>query len=330
MSTAISATLSPESLPPLVYKDQPVITTDTLAALYGTESARIHDNFYKNKARFVYGKHCFKVEGEELRGFKDYLSKSEVVKISRNVRHMVLWTARGAARHAKMLDTDKAWEVFELLEDSYFSTKAKAAPALSDVITADRHLFLTRLLQSKVNAFPEPLRAKLYAQAWTRFKNKFRIAKIEQLPIARFEDAVEYLTMQVLKLPNTVRADAPALPAPAQEEADHAEALKAHQRAWIPELNEIQQAVWRGQGEVLRVARKVYKLAHSTDGNDVRLIDNMAQAASHMVEQRAEAIKANIEELFELAQLAFSAIACNLELKVNRKALREVRRALPA
>ncbi|EEK9283034.1 ORF6N domain-containing protein, partial [Salmonella enterica subsp. enterica] len=30
---------------------------------------------------------------------------------------------RGAARHAKMLETDQAWEVFEKLEDCYFSQK---------------------------------------------------------------------------------------------------------------------------------------------------------------------------------------------------------------
>ncbi|EMX6652828.1 ORF6N domain-containing protein, partial [Salmonella enterica] len=34
---------------------------------------------------------------------------------------LILWTERGAARHAKMLETDQAWEVFEKLEDCYFS-----------------------------------------------------------------------------------------------------------------------------------------------------------------------------------------------------------------
>jgi hypothetical protein len=33
-------------------------------------------------------------------------------------------TERGAARHAKMLDTDQAWEVFERLEDAYFRPAA--------------------------------------------------------------------------------------------------------------------------------------------------------------------------------------------------------------
>ncbi len=38
--------------------------------------------------------------------------------------HLYLWTKRGAARHAKMLSTDRAWEVFEQLEDTYFNRDA--------------------------------------------------------------------------------------------------------------------------------------------------------------------------------------------------------------
>ena len=49
--------------------------------------------------------------------------------IARNVRSLILWTERGAARHAKMLETDQAWEVFERLEDCYFSRTAASEPA---------------------------------------------------------------------------------------------------------------------------------------------------------------------------------------------------------
>ncbi|EQI52777.1 putative antirepression domain protein [Clostridioides difficile Y270] len=36
---------------------------------------------------------------------------------------MYLWTERGANRHCKILDTDKAWEQFDNLEESYFNKK---------------------------------------------------------------------------------------------------------------------------------------------------------------------------------------------------------------
>ena len=133
MTTQISV----ETLSPIAYNQIPVITTELLAQLYGTETVNIKMNFSRNSARFVQGKHFFKLEGNELREFKHRLSLSESVsrevtesysvKIARNVRSLILWTERGAARHAKMLETDQAREVFEKLEDCYFS-QGKTAP----------------------------------------------------------------------------------------------------------------------------------------------------------------------------------------------------------
>ncbi|EGA8634781.1 hypothetical protein ABRM53_005331 [Escherichia coli] len=48
--------------------------------------------------------------------------------MSPKARSLILWTERGAARHAKMLETDQAWDVFEKLEDCYFSQKDPSAP----------------------------------------------------------------------------------------------------------------------------------------------------------------------------------------------------------
>ncbi|HEE9628400.1 TPA: ORF6N domain-containing protein [Escherichia coli] len=110
-----------DSLSVVSYNSVPVITTELLADLYGTERQRLINNFNRNKSRFVKGKHYFLLEGDELRDLKRENSLRVSVKIARNVRSLILWTERGAARHAKMLETDQAWEVFEKLEDCYFS-----------------------------------------------------------------------------------------------------------------------------------------------------------------------------------------------------------------
>ncbi|EAM2006413.1 ORF6N domain-containing protein [Salmonella enterica] len=122
MTTQISV----ETLSPITHNQIPVITTELLAQLYGTEVIRIQQNHVRNAERFIEGKHFFKLVGQELRELKYRLSLSESVKIARNVRSLILWTERGAARHAKMLETDQAWEVFEKLEDCYFSQKQPA------------------------------------------------------------------------------------------------------------------------------------------------------------------------------------------------------------
>ncbi|EFH2325523.1 ORF6N domain-containing protein [Escherichia coli] len=121
MTTQISV----ETLVAITYNQIPVITTELLAHLYGADVKNIQNNFARNVGRFQIGKHFFKIEGEELRELKHRPSLSGSVKIARNVRSLILWTERGAARHAKMLETVQAWEVFEKLEDSYFNQYEK-------------------------------------------------------------------------------------------------------------------------------------------------------------------------------------------------------------
>ncbi|EEY5583164.1 ORF6N domain-containing protein [Escherichia coli] len=115
MTTQISV----ETISPITHNQILVITTELLAQLYGTETNNIKVNYTRNAERFVCGKHYFKLEGAELREFKNKVTQSNLV--APRTKHLILWTERGAARHAKMLETDQAWEVFEKLEDCYFS-----------------------------------------------------------------------------------------------------------------------------------------------------------------------------------------------------------------
>ncbi|EFA4865359.1 ORF6N domain-containing protein [Escherichia coli] len=130
MTTQISV----ETLSPITHNQIPVITTELLAQLYGTEINNIKVNYTRNAERFVEGKHFFKVGGDALKNLRVTLSNSQNLQpslrglqISPKTRSLILWTERGAARHAKMLETDQAWEVFEKLEDCYFSRKQPAA-----------------------------------------------------------------------------------------------------------------------------------------------------------------------------------------------------------
>ncbi|HBA7889445.1 TPA: ORF6N domain-containing protein [Escherichia coli] len=141
MTTQISV----ETLSPITHNQIPVITTELLAQLYGTEPVRIRQNHHENKVRFVEGKHFFKVVGNDLKELRVALNYSQNLRvtlsnsqnlqpslrglqISPKARSLILWTERGAARHAKMLETDQAWDVFEKLEDCYFSQKDPSAP----------------------------------------------------------------------------------------------------------------------------------------------------------------------------------------------------------
>ncbi|EAU6333505.1 ORF6N domain-containing protein [Salmonella enterica] len=109
-----------ETLSPITHNQTPVITTELLAQLYGTTSHSITKNHRSNADRFILGKHYYKIVGEELATLRITFGD---LQISPKTRSLILWTERGAARHAKMLETDQAWEVFEKLEDCYFSQK---------------------------------------------------------------------------------------------------------------------------------------------------------------------------------------------------------------
>ena len=100
---------------------QPVLTTEQLAQAYECDGRQIKQNFNNNADRFVEGQHYFKLEGEALRGFKNRVEDFDLV--GKNANILYLWTRRGASRHSKMLGTDKAWEMFDALEENYQKTQ---------------------------------------------------------------------------------------------------------------------------------------------------------------------------------------------------------------
>ena len=98
-----------------------VLTTAQLAECYGTDSKVIHDNFANNKKRYEDGKHFICLKGAELKEFKNLPENFGVVDKRSPV--LYLWTERGALLHAKSLNTDKAWEVYGELVETYFRAK---------------------------------------------------------------------------------------------------------------------------------------------------------------------------------------------------------------
>lgn len=108
---------------PIEFKGDIVITTKLLAMAYETEETNIKTNFNRNKSRFIEGKHYYKLEGSDLKEFKRVVTESNE-PLSEEIKFasvLYLWTKQGASRHCKILDTDKSWDMFDLLEESYFN-----------------------------------------------------------------------------------------------------------------------------------------------------------------------------------------------------------------
>ncbi|EAA7255170.1 ORF6N domain-containing protein [Salmonella enterica subsp. enterica serovar Newport] len=181
--------ISVEALSLITHNQIPVITTELLAQLYDTDPVRIRQNYSRNEDRFVVGKHYFLLEGDELRELKHRVSQSYSVKIARNVRSLILWTERGAARHAKMLETDQAWEVFEKLEDCYFSQKRP--PAMANVgLSEDREYLLSvrsgrlemrPLAPEELVGTPEVFLAEFRRLGWLVIRRELLVEKLMAL-----------------------------------------------------------------------------------------------------------------------------------------------------
>ncbi|MGT3194351.1 ORF6N domain-containing protein [Yersinia enterocolitica] len=137
-----------DTLKPILHNQIPVITTELLAQLYGTDVSNIKMNHSRNQTRFEDGKHYFKLVGDDLKNLRVTFGYSQ---ISPKTRSLILWTERGAARHAKMLETNQAWEVFEKLEDCYFNqTKEYYSPSPQPIPNRLSYSFLTTVREGKV------------------------------------------------------------------------------------------------------------------------------------------------------------------------------------
>lgn len=145
-----------DKLIPMEFKNQRIMTTKDLAEHYGTEEVRIQQNFLRNKERFTEEKHYYRLRGEELKDFKaNYLNDSNLKFIS----ELILWTEKGAARHAKILDTDEAWEVYEELEETYFRVRENVQVLNTSQLSPELQMF-NKMFQALANSELEQKRLK--------------------------------------------------------------------------------------------------------------------------------------------------------------------------
>ena len=210
-------------LVPIEFKNQRIMTTKVLAEQYGTDEGNIQKNFSNNGKRFTEGKHYYKLEGQTLKEFKNSLPK-EIREPIKFAPVLYLWTDRGAARHAKILDTDEAWNVYEELEDSYFNPKSinilgNMSKELQAIFVLDgkqqqldsrlsnlenrmtietgRQKILCDLVKKKVisvlggkdtQAYKE-LSKKAFSSCWRDFKNALNVASYKDTAVKDFDIA---------------------------------------------------------------------------------------------------------------------------------------------
>lgn len=291
------------SFPPLSYQGVPVLTTEMLAQAYEVEPYQIRQNFRNNRERFVEGKHFFIITSGELKEFRLQV-ESFYSQISPKVRALTLWTERGAARNAKMLDSDRAWDVFELLEETFFRVvRPDPAPTPDDFtgtlsITPEQQCTLQEIVRAKVEVFPKNQRPSLYAQAWSRFNTHFRLAKYCQLQREKMSEGITYLTRMELAVPvssiNPAPAPATALPsspASPDEVEGHLAAIRDH----IRQIHRHEEALFllaRKALPSIRTAQDMYSPARRMGLNSLQSMEDCSGALHHNLRALESATRA--------------------------------------
>lgn len=155
------------------YRGKRVLTSQQLAEVYGTDSKTISYNFNYNRSRYIEGKHFICLTGDELKRYKTNLEIHESSRINK----LYLWTEKGAFMHAKSLNTDTAWEVYDRLVDSYFQKKNDEGTPVTyrDAIaqlleSLDREEELKRQLDVSKDWYSIKRVAALNGVSWKTFK----------------------------------------------------------------------------------------------------------------------------------------------------------------
>lgn len=127
------------------FKNIRVLTTQQIAEAYGTEPQVITNNFNRNKDRYTEGKHYICLNGEDLKEFK---TKNQNDLSLKRINQLYLWTEKGAFLHAKSLNTDKAWEVYDHLVDTYFNKQKPMSTSEQIQILAQGNIELEQKIDS--------------------------------------------------------------------------------------------------------------------------------------------------------------------------------------
>ena len=109
-----------KKLQKIEYKSINVLTTKQLAECYGADANIIRKNFERNKEKYIIAKHYFLLESNSK---IEFCNTRHIDDSYKKASKLYLWTERGALLHAKSLNTDKAWDIYELLMETYFRVK---------------------------------------------------------------------------------------------------------------------------------------------------------------------------------------------------------------
>jgi hypothetical protein len=159
------------------YEGRRVLTTAQIAQSYGTESKIINQNFNRNKERYTEGKHYYSLAGKDK---ENLLCELQIEVSKKDHSILYLWTEKGAWLHAKSLNTDKAWNAYELLVDDYYRIKEQVQTKL--LPTTYKEALLALVEQVEITEKLE--KDKKLLEAEVTYKEDVIIGLVDEISLA--------------------------------------------------------------------------------------------------------------------------------------------------
>lgn len=197
----------------LNHKGQRVLTTQQVAEAYAVDSKSLTRNFQRNSDKFVEGQHYFALTGETLKQFKGLRQNDATLKY---VSILYLWTEQGAFMLAKSLNSEKAWQAYNMLTSQYYKmTHQHALPTVSEerilqleqqVEEIKKQLALVTLhsgeqkrLQKAVTervheiCMTKARKPAYYSSIYRALKKRYSIDSYRDVPQCMLQDALQFV-----------------------------------------------------------------------------------------------------------------------------------------
>ncbi|MEV2911084.1 ORF6N domain-containing protein [Paenibacillus larvae] len=224
------------SLQVIIHNNQRVLTTAQLSESFGTETKIISKNFERNEERYTEGKHYYILQGQELKNFKATRQIDDNLKFA---PILYLWTEKGAWLHAKSLNTDRAWEAYEMLVDEYY--RIKDVPTLSPNQAIAIALQQTAEMMNKLPEIEfkvETMERKLDTQITIDSGQQYRLRKAVRKKVYSIEPDKEARKPLFRELNGEIR-DRWQVPSVRDVLKKDYSAVIRYVEAWVPKKGEI-------------------------------------------------------------------------------------------
>ncbi|WP_228723053.1 ORF6N domain-containing protein [Limnobaculum xujianqingii] len=199
-ATGVVSTIAVENLPVIEWQGARVVTTETLAAGYGTTASNLRANLSNHRSRFIEGVHVITLTGDEVQ----ILCANNIdAQISNKARSLTLYTEKGAARMSKIVDTDEAWSFFEKMESAYFRDEPESelemiARIASEAVANQRRMKQFECRVNGVERQIEQISSGAIPPGWQTIKN---LSSEGGLSVQKTRDLIKAFSLESKKVP---------------------------------------------------------------------------------------------------------------------------------